>query len=52
MVGVAINDRAIEGRDYGYLLALFVALYVIRGLVVLMAYPVLRSVRCRVATLL
>lgn len=44
MVGVAVKDRSIDGEDFGYLLALFVALYIIRGIVVLFAYPVLRSV--------
>ncbi|CAN0038014.1 unnamed protein product, partial [Sphacelaria rigidula] len=44
VVGVAINDsRAINGRDWGYLVLLFIALYIIRGLVVMLAYPVLRS---------
>lgn len=44
VVGVAVKDRSIDGEDFGYLLALFVALYIIRGIVVLFAYPVLRSV--------
>ncbi|CAM9333885.1 unnamed protein product [Scytosiphon promiscuus] len=37
------EDRAIAGADFGYLLCLFVALYVIRGFVILTAYPVLRT---------
>lgn len=45
MIGVAVNeDRAINAADFGYLIALFIALYIIRGLVILTAYPVLRSV--------
>ncbi|CAM9193771.1 unnamed protein product, partial [Ectocarpus fasciculatus] len=44
VIGVAVNeDRAINGADFGYLIALFIALYIIRGLVILTAYPVLRS---------
>ncbi|CAN0401564.1 unnamed protein product, partial [Discosporangium mesarthrocarpum] len=43
VVGVAITrDRNIKGEDWGYLLLLFVALYIIRGIVVLTAYPILR----------
>lgn len=44
-MGVAVSkERAIDIEDFGYLLALFVALYIIRGIVILVAYPVLRSV--------
>ncbi|CAM9175603.1 unnamed protein product [Ectocarpus sp. 12 AP-2014] len=44
VIGVAVNeDRAINAADFGYLIALFIALYIIRGLVILAAYPVLRS---------
>lgn len=51
MIGVAVNeDRAINGADFGYLIALFIALYIIRGLVILTAYPVLRSVSVTVTT--
>lgn len=38
------EDRAISAADFGYLLLLFMALYVIRGIVVLSAYPILRTV--------
>lgn len=45
VIGVAVNeDRAITGADFGYLILLFIALYIIRGIVILTAYPVLRSV--------
>lgn len=45
VVGVAVSEgRAITAEDFGYLLALFVALYIIRGIVVITAYPILRSV--------
>lgn len=48
MIGVAVNeDRAITGADFGYLVLLFIALYIIRGIVILAAYPVLRSVSLR-----
>eukprot|EP00752_Nemacystus_decipiens_P004989 g4537.t1 len=44
VIGVAVNeDRAISGVDFGYLVLLFIALYIIRGIVILTAYPVLRS---------
>lgn len=49
-MGVAVNrDRAIDVEDFAYLIALFVALYIIRGIVILTAYPVLRSVRAQYA---
>ncbi|CAN0463919.1 unnamed protein product, partial [Laminaria digitata] len=38
-------DSSIEARDWGYLLALWVAVHIVRGFVVLMSYPVLRWVR-------
>lgn len=45
VVGVAVvRERAIDIEDFAYLLALFVALYIIRGIVIISAYPVLRSV--------
>lgn len=36
------KGSSIDGRDWGYLLALFVAVHIVRGLVVLMSYPVLK----------
>ena len=36
------KDSSIEARDWGYLVALWVAVHIVRGIVVLMSYPVLR----------
>ena len=45
VIGVAMNeDRAISATDFGYLFCIFIALYIIRCIVILVAYPVLRSV--------
>ena len=35
------KDSSIEARDWGYLVALWVAVHIVRGIVVLMSYPCL-----------
>lgn len=36
------SDSSIDAQDWGYLLALYVMVHIVRGLVICMSYPVLK----------